>query len=62
METPDLLRALTVVGGSLPGHCPLEAVEGEREGAQARDGEWENGAGASQVSEQARGRRQEEQK
>ena len=26
--------------------------EGEREGAQARDGEWENGAGASQVSEQ----------
>ena len=63
METPDLLRALTVVG-SLPGHCPLEAgglrERGGREGAgkRWRVGKWSR----CEPSERARGKRQEEQK
>ena len=59
METPDLLRALTVVG-SLPGHCPLEAEGEGREGAgkRWRVGKWSR----CEPSERARGKRQEEQK
>ena len=57
METPDLLRALTVVG-SLPGHCPLEA-EGLREGAGKR---WRVGKWSRCEPSERASKRQEEEK